>query len=172
MGQFGWLPGVCKMSPRLGFFYVRAFKALAYKRYQHVPIYLEWAPANIFRADAPKAGGPLTRLAPNAPAAQLASAPAAADIGGNAAENGAAAAAAVLPAVEDNDTSTIYVKNLAFATGDSVEFSVQALLGCGTIWVVVILCLLPSVTVHDAIVRLDRPSDHILCYFAEVGMHR
>ena len=26
----------------------RAFKALAYKRYQHVPLYLEWAPKGIF----------------------------------------------------------------------------------------------------------------------------
>lgn len=95
----------------------RAFKALAYKRYQHVPIYLEWAPANIFRADAPKASGALARLGPSAPAAQLANAPAAADVGGNAAGNEAAAAAAALPEVEDNDTSTIYVKNLAFATG-------------------------------------------------------
>lgn len=70
-------------------------------------------------ADAPKAGA-LARLAPSAPA-QLANAPAAADVGGNAAEGGAAAAAAaVLPEVEDNDTSTIYVKNLAFATGDPV----------------------------------------------------
>lgn len=91
---------------------------MAYKRYQHVPIYLEWAPANIFTGDAPKAGA-LMRLAPSAPA-QLANAPAAADVSGNAAEGEAAAAAAVLPEVEDNDTSTIYVKNLAFATGDPV----------------------------------------------------
>ena len=108
----------------------RAFKALAYKRYQHVPIYLEWAPANIFRADAPKAGA-LTRLAPSAPAAQLANAPAAADVAGNAAETGAAAAAAVLPEVEDNDTSTIYVKNLAFATGNLLELlNVVSAIGC------------------------------------------
>lgn len=98
----------------------RAFKALAYKRYQHVPIYLEWAPAKIFRADAPKAGA-LGRLAPSAPAAQLANAPAAADVAGNAAESEAAAATAVLPEVEDSDTSTIYVKNLAFATGTVAE---------------------------------------------------
>ena len=89
-----------------------------------MPIYLEWAPANIFRADAPKAGA-LTRLAPSAPAAQLANAPAAADVAGNAAESGAAAADAVLPEVEDNDTSTIYVKNLAFATGIAAEPSCQ-----------------------------------------------
>ena len=31
----------------------RAFKSLAYKRFQNVPLYLEWAPAGIFNADAP-----------------------------------------------------------------------------------------------------------------------
>ncbi len=31
----------------------RAFKALAYKRFQSVPLYLEWAPGGIFTADAP-----------------------------------------------------------------------------------------------------------------------
>ena len=28
----------------------RAFRSLAYKRFQHVPLYLEWAPADIFTA--------------------------------------------------------------------------------------------------------------------------
>ena len=31
----------------------RAFKGLAYKRFQNIPLYLEWAPAGIFNADAP-----------------------------------------------------------------------------------------------------------------------
>ena len=31
----------------------RAFKALAYKRVQSVPLYLEWAPADVFSPDAP-----------------------------------------------------------------------------------------------------------------------
>ena len=70
-------------------------------------------------------------MAPKAPAAQLANAPAAADVGGDAAANGAAAAAAVLPEVEDNDTSTIYVKNLAFATGKSVKLLGA---GCARVW--------------------------------------
>lgn len=30
-----------------------AFRGLAYKRFHHVPIYLEWAPSNIFKAPAP-----------------------------------------------------------------------------------------------------------------------
>ena len=33
----------------------RAFKSLAYKRFQNIPLYLEWAPAEIFNADAPLA---------------------------------------------------------------------------------------------------------------------
>ncbi len=84
----------------------RAFKSLAYKRYQHVPIYLEWAPANIFRADAPKPKQPLALpLRIPAPAAAV--------------DAAAATAAVVLPDVEDTESSTIYVKNLAFATGAS-----------------------------------------------------
>ena len=95
----------------------RAFKSLAYKRYQHVPIYLEWAPANIFTADAPKPGA-ISRMAPSSQPAQLANAPpAAADVTHSAADGAAAAASAVLPEVEDNESSTIYIKNLAFATG-------------------------------------------------------
>ena len=31
----------------------RAFKGLAYRRFQNIPLYLEWAPAGIFNADAP-----------------------------------------------------------------------------------------------------------------------
>lgn len=95
----------------------RAFKSMAYKRYQHVPIYLEWAPANIFRADAPKPRQPLALpLRTPAPAAAPgnASAPEAA-----AAAAVAATAAVVFPDVEDTESSTIYVKNLAFATGDA-----------------------------------------------------
>lgn len=86
-----------------------------------MPIYLEWAPANIFRADASKPTQPLALpLRSSAPAAAAAAAqdraaaPAAAS---EAVDNTAAAAAAVLPEVEDSESSTIYVKNLAFATG-------------------------------------------------------
>jgi hypothetical protein len=106
----------------------RAFKSLAYKRYQHVPIYLEWAPANIFRADAPKPKQPLTlplRIPAPAAASDTGSAPEAAAAAVDAA---AATAAVVLPDVEDTESSTIYVKNLAFATGaSSVLFLVSAL---------------------------------------------
>ena len=34
----------------------RAFKSLAYKRYQHVPLYLEWAPKGIFSTPPPPPG--------------------------------------------------------------------------------------------------------------------
>ena len=41
----------------------RAFKGLAYKRYKHVPIYVEWAPAGAFAEDAKRAdaGGSAAR---------------------------------------------------------------------------------------------------------------
>ncbi len=91
-----------------------------------MPIYLEWAPANIFRADAPKPRQPLALpLRSPAPAAAPgnASAPEAAAAAVDAA---AATAAVILPDVEDTESSTIYVKNLAFATGAvSVLFSVS-----------------------------------------------
>ena len=35
----------------------RAFKALAYKRFQAVPLYLEWAPKGIFAPGAPLRAG-------------------------------------------------------------------------------------------------------------------
>ena len=35
----------------------RAFKALAYKRFQAVPLYLEWAPRGVFAPDAPLRAG-------------------------------------------------------------------------------------------------------------------
>lgn len=36
----------CSPSPSLC---RRAFKSLAYKRFQHVPLYLEWAPLGVIR---------------------------------------------------------------------------------------------------------------------------
>ncbi len=95
----------------------RAFKSLAYKRYQHVPIYLEWAPANIFRADAPKPRQPLALPLPTPAAAAAPGTNSAPQAAAAAADAAAATAAVVLPDVEDTESSTIYVKNLAFATG-------------------------------------------------------
>ena len=87
----------------------RAFKALAFKRYQHVPVYLEWAPKDIFRPDAPKPA----ILGLHAPGASLA--------GGSAQPSEAAVVAQLTPDAEDADTSTIFVKNLAFSTGAQLE---------------------------------------------------
>ena len=89
----------------------RAFKALAYKRYQHVPIYLEWAPANIFAADAPKLQADFQAALPSGAAATAADGAAPAVV---------STPAVALPDTEDAETSTIYVKNLAFATGQHI----------------------------------------------------
>jgi multiple RNA-binding domain-containing protein 1 len=90
----------------------RAFKALAYKRYQHVPLYLEWAPRSIFTTP------PMPRAAAK-PAAQPAQTSAAA-----AAEKPGKAAGELLTGLaeaegEEAESSSIFVKNLAWATGDA-----------------------------------------------------
>lgn len=78
----------------------RAFKTLAYRRFHHVPLYLEWAPRDIFsRAPAP------------APALSV---PAVAPKGGAVAVTGLAAAEAADPCME---SCTLYVKNLSWETG-------------------------------------------------------
>eukprot|EP00887_Chlorella_sp_A99_P005214 scaffold1.g5214.t1 len=92
----------------------RAFKALAYKRFQHVPLYLEWAPKAIFAGPPPpKAPRPAAAAGAKAAAGGKASARAAG------AAAGLAAAAAPADADADLDTSTIFVKNLAFATTEA-----------------------------------------------------
>ncbi|GLC70759.1 hypothetical protein PLESTF_001030300 [Pleodorina starrii] len=104
-----------------------AFRSLAYKKYHHVPLYLEWAPADVFTAPAPprnqddtqaggqqqqqqaaraaKPGGKGAKAAAPDPAALAASADADADGAG-----GGGSGAVV---------GTIYVKNLSFATVDA-----------------------------------------------------
>ncbi|CAL8464375.1 g3910 [Coccomyxa elongata] len=81
----------------------RAFKALAYKRFQSVPLYLEWAPGGIFTAEAPLQSRP--------------------QVGAEHAEKGdpreAIEVAALPTGEEDAESTTIYVKNLAFATTDA-----------------------------------------------------
>jgi len=104
-----------------------AFAGLAYKRYQHVPLYLEWAPAGLV-ADAA-----LTKTTAAAGAAPVVKASAAkATKAGKAAPLSAAEAAsvgvtAVAPDGEAEDAvlsgqaaqRTVYVKNLAWATDDA-----------------------------------------------------
>ncbi|KAG5190395.1 hypothetical protein JKP88DRAFT_347588 [Tribonema minus] len=87
----------------------RAFKRLAYTRYQHVPLYLEWAPLGIFKEGAPKSKQAL----PTGEHAVGAIAGVSAD--------GSAAATDAAAADEDQDANastanTVYVKNLAWAT--------------------------------------------------------
>ncbi|GLI68102.1 hypothetical protein VaNZ11_012428 [Volvox africanus] len=94
-----------------------AFRSLAYKKYQHVPLYLEWAPADVFtappvpreqqqRQQAAKAKQPESKGGISATAHEVAGIFA----DGDDAEAGASANPTVL--------GTIYVKNLAFATSD------------------------------------------------------
>lgn len=100
-----------------------AFKALAYKKYQQVPLYLEWAPKDIW--DTPPPAAPLASKA--APAAKAAAANGTAEgaaAGGRPQQAaGEAAAAAGMGAEEEEDgeqvsTVSIYVKNLNFSTSD------------------------------------------------------
>ena len=113
----------------------RAFKTLAYKRYQSVPIYLEWAPARIFsgppKAAAVVVGGeqqqqPLSKTTKSKSQAGVDKARAdeddgvkttkttttrpgdvTADLGAGAAEDG------------DVDSCTVFVKNLSFTTEEA-----------------------------------------------------
>ena len=89
----------------------KAFKGLAYKRYKHVPIYVEWAPEGVFSGDAPKVSAAPGRT-PRA------------DGGGR----GAAAAemrdkllSAASPADDDGDeeATKIFVKGLSFQTSEA-----------------------------------------------------
>ncbi len=94
------------------FLHSAAFKSLAYKKYQNVPLYLEWAPKDVFLEGAPataKAAGPATASEPAAATATAAASPAAAV---------AATAAADEDADEDGPVATLFVKNLSFATTD------------------------------------------------------
>ncbi|GIL52539.1 hypothetical protein Vafri_8379 [Volvox africanus] len=94
-----------------------AFRSLAYKKYQHVPLYLEWAPADVFtappvpreqqqRQQATKTKQPGNKGDITATAHEVAGTFA----DGDEAEAGAPANPTAL--------GTIYVKNLAFATSD------------------------------------------------------
>ena len=101
-----------------------AFAGLAYKRYQHVPLYVEWAPAGLI-ADATGAAPPPPARAAETPApaaakkaagkaAPLSAAEAATEAGGAGgdAEDDVAVGG---PAAQ----RTLYVKNLAWATDEA-----------------------------------------------------
>ena len=70
-----------------------------------MPVYLEWAPKDIFRPDAPK------------PALLGLHATGTISPGSSAQPSEATVVAQLTPDAEDADTSTIFVKNLAFSTG-------------------------------------------------------
>lgn len=90
----------------------RAFKALAYKRYQSVPLYLEWAPENIFSGGPRKQASAAQPPHPVEPTAAAKAEP-------ERAEDVAAALTAVGATDDAVDSSTVYVKNLAFATEEA-----------------------------------------------------
>ncbi len=91
-----------------------AFAGLAYKRYQHVPLYVEWAAADLLPPPAAGAAGAATARARSAAAAKAApvSAAEAAGASGAAGEGDDGGGAA-------GEACTLYVKNLAFATDDA-----------------------------------------------------
>jgi multiple RNA-binding domain-containing protein 1 len=92
-----------------------AFAGLAYKRYQHVPLYVEWAAAALLPP-------PAARSQPGAAAAAAAKrAPvSAAEAALGKAAGAAAGGAGAEEDAEDGDAAcTLYVKNLAFATDDA-----------------------------------------------------
>lgn len=111
----------------------RAFKALAYKRYQAVPIYLEWAPKGILNGTSAKkntnmlTAGKRTAVEKrekdkkNEEADDQEEKLAAASGGNGAvrAEDVAAGLAAGAAGDESIESTTIYVKNLSFKTKES-----------------------------------------------------
>jgi multiple RNA-binding domain-containing protein 1 len=97
-----------------------AFRGLAYKKYQHVPLYLEWAPKNIWEGDPAAAAAAAAKR--KAATSQLPQAPAtaaaAAGVAGAAADAGVEAEDGEQGATEQLN-SCIYVKNLNFGTTDA-----------------------------------------------------
>jgi len=97
----------------------RAFKGLAYKRYKHVPIYVEWAPAGAFAEDAKRADASAAARAavvPRADAGGSARTPPPgaaprADLSRNGADEDATN--------EDEDASRLFVKGLSFQTSEA-----------------------------------------------------
>jgi multiple RNA-binding domain-containing protein 1 len=92
----------------------KAFKGLAYKRYKHVPMYVEWAPRGIFSDDAPRRSATAGGSAPRADAGPGARAGPGGPPGeeedaeeGEEGEDG------------DEEASRLFVKGLSFQTSDA-----------------------------------------------------
>ena len=99
----------------------KAFKSLAYKRFHHVPLYLEWAPKGIFSGPPPKPQ-PAGAAAASSAAAPAAAAAAPAKFGkaaGKGPSEGVTGLAEAQAADADVESSTVYVKNLPFASDEA-----------------------------------------------------
>eukprot|EP00967_Tisochrysis_lutea_P007301 scaffold8684_cov20-Tisochrysis_lutea.AAC.1 len=98
-----------------------AFKALAYKKYQHVPLYLEWAPQDIFSVPPPSPQEQQQAARARQPAAAANGKATAVPAAGKK-QGGVEAMEGVQGGDDEGDedaVSTLYVKNLAFATTDA-----------------------------------------------------
>ena len=90
----------------------RAFTALAYSMFHHTPLYLEWAPINMFNRAATD-----VKLTAATKAVAVTAAPSAADV------------FAVSDDIDDGDVNTVYVKNINFATTEAALRNVFGTIG-------------------------------------------
>ncbi len=97
----------------------RAFKALAYKRYQHVPLYLEWAPKGIFSSPPPPRPAPGAAGAGKAAGKAAGAGKAAAGAGKEGGAAGELLTGLAEAQADDVESSSIFVKNLAWGTGEA-----------------------------------------------------
>lgn len=98
-----------------------AFKSLAYKKYQQVPLYLEWAPKDIWDSPPPAAAAAAAAKPKIAAAATAAgdSSPAAAAADKSSKDTPAAAAEGIEDEGQERSVGWIYVKNVNFSTSDA-----------------------------------------------------
>lgn len=80
-----------------------AFRRLAYSKFKHLPLYLEWAPVGVFKPDAPKGVAAIPKPVQSTQ-----------DTG-----NGDAAPSENIDADQAEPNATLYAKNLNFATEDA-----------------------------------------------------
>jgi multiple RNA-binding domain-containing protein 1 len=103
-----------------------AFKGLAYRKYMHLPLYLEWAPLGVV-ADKDKAAAASKKRGGRVETSAVAPAPAPAAAadgssvevpgkGSKPASGGEASAGSSTEEANNNDYSTLFIKNLSFST--------------------------------------------------------
>ena len=85
----------------------KAFKGLAYKRYKHVPIYVEWAPEGVFLSTSKDADAKSKSAKPVAPRA---------DVGSS---RDALSSRKLEDEDEDEDATRLFVKGLSFQTSEA-----------------------------------------------------